>query len=161
MVHRRRKQREHEPKHTPQKARGGGGGRRVVGVSINNVTDHRRSGRHETAAEDGDADVRDEPEGVVLRGPAVDEETGGDEDCAGEHERNAVFGGDGAGGFEFEAGPDTVGDWGGGFCADEFADHQGKVVEARGGDGFVVGGCPERGESGDYEEEDAVIECKY
>lgn len=94
--------------------------------------------------------------GVVLGGPAVDEEAGGDEGGAGDHEGDAELGAAGVVVFLLQLSVDAVVDGGADLGAEEEAEAEGDVIEATDADGFVVSEFPEAGEGGEDEVNEAV-----
>lgn len=94
--------------------------------------------------------------GVVLGGPAVDEEADGDEEGAGDHEGDAELGAAGVVVFLLQPSIDAVVDGGADLGAEEEAEAEGDVIEAANADGFVVSEFPEGGEGGEDEVHEAV-----
>lgn len=100
---------------------------------------------------------------MVLRRPAIPEETYGDEQGGRDHKRDAVFGdpciglcGAQAYATSFQAVVNPVVEWSADLgCSDE-ADAKGYIIETCDGNGFVVAFAPEVGKGRDDEEHEAI-----
>ena len=87
-VHVRREQRKPKPRQTPQNSRSPDGGRGETGVRVDKISLNALEAHDDTRAEDGGADIGDDPVSVVLRRPTVQKEADGHEQAPGNHERN-------------------------------------------------------------------------
>ena len=156
IIHGWREKREPEPGQTPQHRRRADRRGRKARIAIDEIRLNALKAYDDAGAEDGGADVGHDPVGVVLSGPAVEEEADGEDGGAGDHERDAEFGFAGASVALLERLVDVVVDRGADLGGEEEAEAQGDVVEAADADAFVVDALPEAREGGEDEVEDAV-----
>lgn len=156
IIHGRREKREAEASQAPQNRSGTDGGSREAGVAIDEIRLDALKADDDAGAEDASADIRDDPVGMVLGGPAVEEEAYRQDGGAGDHEGDAKLGLAGGVVAALEGLVDVVVDRGADLGGEEEAEAEGDVVEAADADGFVVDALPEAGEGGEDEVEDAV-----